>query len=94
MAASFTSMLKTSGSIKSATQPGKGVVEIGGYNRAGRDKSKVDRSELDGGEVENNEVGKKVQKMSKSKNLFKFKKTVESLDFLISRAKLAFTKLK
>ena len=35
----------------------------------------------------------KTSKKAKSKNLFKFKKTIGSLDFFISGAKLAFTKL-
>ena len=90
-------MLKTSGSTEFKTQPGEGGIGIGG-SRAGRGGSKLDRSELyggevDGGEVEGNEVGKKVQNLSKSKNLFKSKKTVGS-DFLTPGAKLAFTELR
>ena len=50
--------------------------------------------EVDGGEVEVDEVGKKVQKLSKSKNLPKSKKRVRSSDFLTPRAKLAFTELR
>ena len=80
-------MLKTS-SIKSAELKKHGV-GIGGDSRAGRGWSEIDRSgidniEVDGGEVEVDEVGKKVQKLSKSKNLSKSKKTVRSLDFLTS----------
>ena len=85
-------MLKTSGSTKSATQPGEGGVGVGGNSRAERDGSRLDESriddgEVDGGEVRDNEVGKKVQKLSKSK------KTV-GLDFFTLGAKLAFTKLR
>ena len=91
-------MLKISGSIESVTQPGKGVVGVGDNNKARRDGSKLDRSELDGnkvdgGEIEDDKIRKRVQKTFKSKNLFKSKKTVGSLDFLIPGAKLAFTKL-
>ena len=49
----------------------------------------VDGGEVDGDEFEDNEVGEKVQKRSKSKNLSK-----STLDFLISGAKLAFTELR
>ena len=97
MAAPLISMLKTSGSKSS--KPRKGKVGVGGDSRAGRGWSKIDKSgmndvEVDGGEVEVDEVGKKVQKLSKSKNLSKSKKTVRSSDFFIFRAKLAFTKLR
>ena len=51
----------------------------------------MDDVEIDGGEVGDDEIGKKGWQMSK--NLFKFKKTVE-LDFLTPRARLAFTKLR
>ena len=76
-------MMKTSESTKSWTRPKKGGVEDGGDSRAWHDGSKVDKSEIDDGEVDSNEVandegGKKVQKMSKSKNLFKFKKLSKS----------------
>ena len=86
-------MLKTSGSTKSKTQPGEGGVGFGG-RRAGYGGSKLDGSEFDGIEVdsievEDNEVGKKVQKRSKSKNLSK-----STLDFLTSGTKLVFSKLK
>ena len=81
------------------TQPKKSRVEVGNDSRAGHDKNKLNKSgidsiEIDGGEVGNVEVEKKVQKTSKSKNLFKFKKSVESSDFFTPRAKLAFTKLR
>ena len=52
----------------------------------------MDDVEVDNSEVEVDEVGKKVQKSSKSKNLSK--KTVRSSDFLTPGAKLAFIKLK
>ena len=65
IAAPLTLILKTLGSIKSLTRPGKGAVRIGGDSRDGRDGSKLDRSklnggEIDGSEVEVDEVGKKV----------------------------------
>ena len=104
IAAPLTSMLKTSGSTKPSTRPEKGVVGVGGDSRARRDASKLDRSELDGGEVDSgevdggevevDEVGKKVQKTTKSKNLSKSKKAVGPSDFLIPGAKLIFTKLR
>ena len=92
-------MLKTLESIEPLTKPGEGVVEVGDDSRARGDVSKLDRSEfgsdeVDSGEVEIDEVGKKVQKTTKSKNLSKSKKTVGPLDFLTFRAKLAFTKLR
>ena len=57
------------------------------------DGSELNGSEIDGGEVGDDEVGKKVQKLSKSKNLSKSKKMVRS-DFLTPKAKLAFTELR
>ena len=86
-------ILKISGSTEFLTRPRKGGVGVGGDSRVGCDGSGLDGSEIDGGEVDGNEVGddkgrKKVQKMSKSKNLFKskklskFKETVGSSDFL------------
>ena len=97
-------MLKTSGNTESLTRLGEGVVGVAGDSRARCNISKLDRSELngdevdgnkvDGGEIEVDEVGKKVQKTSKSKNLSKSKKAVGSSDFLTLRAKLAFTKLR
>ena len=90
-------MLKTL-SIESA-KPKKGGVKVGGDSRAWHDGSDIDESgvdnvEVDGDKVEFDEVGEKVQKMSKSKNLSKFKKTVKSLNFLTPGAKLVFTKLR
>ena len=60
---------------------------VGVENRAGHSGNKIDRSgkddvEVDSSEVEVDEVGKKVQKLSKSKNLSKSKKTVRFSDFL------------
>ena len=86
-------MLKILGSTESKIRPGEGEVGVGS-SRAGREGNKLDRSELhsikiDGGEVKDGEVGKKVQKRSKSKSLSKF-----TLDFLTPRAKLTFTKLR
>ena len=91
-------MLKTLESIKSLIRPRKCGVGINGDSRVVRDGSeldgsKVDNGEVDGGEVEDDEVGKKVQKLSKSKNLSKSKDMV-GLDFLTPKAKLAFTKLR
>ena len=84
-------MLKNS-STKLA-EPRKDGIGVGGNSRAGRSRNKTDGSrmddvEVDGSEFEVDEVGKKVQ------NSYKSKKTVRSLDFLTSKAKLAFTKLK
>ena len=90
-------MLKISST--ESTKLRKGGVGVGGNNKAGRggseiDKSRIDNIEIDGGEVKVDEVGKKVHKTSKSKNLSKSKKTVRSLDFFTFGAKLAFTKLR
>ena len=87
------SMLKTSGNTEFKTQPGEGGVGVAG-SKAEHEGSKLDRSkfhgnEVDGGEVEDNEVGEKVQKRSKFKNLYK-----STSDFLIPGARLAFTKLR
>ena len=91
-------MLKISESTESLTQPGEGVVGIGGDGRAGCDGSKLDKSKIDNNEVGSdkvdNEVGKKGQKTSKSKKLSKSKKTIGSSDFFTFGAKLVFTKLK
>ena len=90
-------MLKTSGVTKSKTQPSEGGVGVGGSSRAGRGRSKIggmDDVEVDDGEVEVDEISKKVQKLLKSKNLFKSKKTIRSSDFLTLGAKLAFTELR
>ena len=66
----------------------------GGVGIAGGSKARRDRNEFDGGEIKDDKVGKKIQKMSKSKTLFKCKKTVGFSDFLTPRAKLSFTKLR
>ena len=98
-------MLKISRSTKPFTQPGEGVVGDGNDSRARRNASKLDGSkldgdEVDGGEVEVDEVGKKVQKMTKSKNSTnsknssKSKKTVGLSDFLTFGARLMFTELR
>ena len=88
----LTLILKTS-SIESA-ELREGKVRFSGDNRTGRDRSEIEGSEVDGGEVKDDKVEKKFQKMSKSKNLFKSKKTVGFLDLLTLGAKLAFSKLK
>ena len=89
IAALFTSILKILGSTEFLTRPGKGGVRVGIDIRAGHDRSELNKNEIDGDEIRNDEFGKKVQKLSKSKNLSKSKKTVGS-DFLTPRAKLAF----
>ena len=92
-------MLKISKSTESTIQPEEGGVGFDGNTRAGRNDrcklngSKIGDSEVNDSEVKDNEVGKKGQKMSESKKLFKSKKMIGS-DFLILRARLAFTKLK
>ena len=85
--------MKTSESTESLTRPGKGGVGVSGDSRATRDGSEIDGSEIDSGEGRDDEVGKKAQKLSKSKNLSKSKKTV-GLDFLTLGANLAFNKLR
>ena len=90
-------MLKTSRGTESKTRPDEGEVGIDGSSRAERGRSEIggmDEVEVDGGEVEVDEVGKKVQKSTKSKNLSKSKKAVRSSDFLTPGAKLAFTELR
>ena len=92
-------MLKTLESTESKIRPGKSGVGVGGDNRARYSGSEIDENrkdnvEVDSSKVEVDEVEKKVQKLSKSKNLSKSKKTVKSSDFLIPGAKLAFTKLR
>ena len=92
-------MLKTSRSIEFSTQSKEGLVGDGSNSRAKRnisklDKSKLDGNEVDGREIEVDEVGKKVQKISKSKNSSKSKEAVGSSDFLTPEAKLAFIKLR
>ena len=92
-------MLKTSRGTESKTLPGEVGVGVSGDSRARHDRNEIGESELDdievdGGEVEVDEVGKKVQKTTKSKNSSKSKKTVGPSDFLTLGAKLAFTKLR
>ena len=103
--------MKILGSIESTIRIRKGGVKIGDDNRVGRDdkcefSNKINNSEISDNKVEDNEIGKKDQKIFKSKNLTKSKnstkfqklskskKTVESLDFFILRARLAFIKLR
>ena len=88
-------MLKTLRSTESKTQLGESRVGVDSSRRAGHNKSgsRIDNGEVDGGEIRDNEVGKKVQKLSKCKNLSKSQKAV-GLDFLTPGARLAFTKLK
>ena len=80
-------MLKTPGGTESKTRLGEGGVGFGSDSRAGRNRIGIDDGEVRGGEVEDDEVGKKAQKLSKSKNSSK-------LDFLTPGARLAFTKLR
>ena len=84
-------MLKTL-SIK-LIEPKKGDVGVYNGNKARRNKSQLNGSKVDIGKVGDNEVGKKVQQTSKSKNLSKSKKTVESY-FFTSKARLVFIKLR
>ena len=89
-------MLKISRNTESTIWPGEAGVEDGstskaGYNGNKFDENKINDGKFDGGEIGDDEVGKKVQKLSKSKNLSK--KTVGS-DFLIPGTKLAFAKLR
>ena len=91
-------MLKTLGSPEPLTRHGKSGVGVGGGSRARRyrselDGKKIDYGEIDGGEIGDDKIGKKVQKLSKFKNLSKSKKTI-GLDFLTPRARLAFTKFR
>ena len=84
-------MLKTSNTESAKLR--KGGVGVGDDSRAGHSQSGIDRSgmdnvKVDGNEVEVDEVGKKIQKLSKSK------KRVRSSDFLTSGAKLVFIKLR
>ena len=59
-------------STESAIQFWEGIVGFGGDSRAGHYGSKIDDDEINGGKIDD-EVGKKGQKTSKSKNLFKSK---------------------
>ena len=88
--------MKILGSTKSTTRPEKGIVGVGGDSRIRCDRSKLDRSKLDGSEIDDgkidggeidDEIGKKSQKLSKSK------KTLGS-NFFTPGAKLAFTELR
>ena len=90
-------------STKSA-EPKKAGVGVDGDSKTRRNGSEIDGGEFNGSEVNgdeinsgkfgDDEIGKKVLKISKSKSLFKSKKTIRSSDFLILGAKLAFTKLR
>ena len=51
-------------------KPRKDGVKVGSGSKAGRNRSKIDGNEVDNGKIEDDEVGKKVQKMFKSKSLF------------------------
>ena len=81
-------MLKTS-STKSA-KPRKGVVRVSADRRAGRDGNKIVDDEVD--DEVNDKIGKKDQNLSKSKSLFKSKKTESG--FLTFGARMAFIKLR
>ena len=85
-------MLKISESTESKRRPVENKLGVGGDSRAGRGKrrfdgSRIDDGEVDGGEIRHDEVGKKAQKLSKSKNLSKS-------DFFTLGARLAFTELR
>ena len=85
-------MLKTLGNTESMTNHEKGQVGFSGDSRARCNGNKLDGNKINGDKVGDNKVKKKVQKLSKSKNLSKSKKTLES-NFFIFRARLAFIKL-
>ena len=91
IATSLNSMLMTSGSTESRTQPGEGGVGVGN-SKVGHGGSKlgngrrIDGDEFDGNEVGDDEVGTKVQKLSKSKK-------TES-GFLTPGARKVFTELR
>ena len=88
-------MLKTLECSESLIQLGKSGVGVSGDSRTGRDDSKLDRSGIGNNKVNDevdDEVGKKDRNLTKSKNLFKSKKTKSG--FLTSGAKKAFTKLR
>ena len=80
-------MLKIS-SIKLAKP--KKIIVGGGDGKEKHDNrtEPFDKDEIGGGEINGNEVEKKNQKLSKSK------KTIRSSNFLISEARLLFTKLR
>lgn len=86
--------MKTSRSIESIIQPGKGRVRDGDDGRAKNNSSEMCNSKVDSGEVKDNEVEKKSQKTSKSKKLSKSKKTIGFLDFFILGIRLVFIKLR
>ena len=86
-------MLKILGSIESKAWPGEGGVGVSISSRVGcdgseseLDESGMDNVEVDDGEVGNNKIGKKGRNLSKSKKT--------ELGFLISGARMAFTKLR
>ena len=81
-------------------EPKKGVVGVGsGKEKHSNRAEPVGRDKIDDGKDRDNEVGKKGQKTSKFKNVFKSKKLSKSkktirLDFFILGARLTFTKLR
>ena len=64
-------MLKTLSTESAESR--KGGIGIGGGSKAGRNRSELDCDEVYGGEVKGDEIGKKVQKTSKSKKSSKSK---------------------
>ena len=89
-------------SIKLA-EPKKSIIGVGDNNRKEHGnrieldgKDELDGSEVDGDKIRANDITKKknYSKTSKFKKLFKPKKKIGSLDFLILRARLVFTKLR
>ena len=87
-------MLKTSGDNGSTTWPGKNGVEVGDGNKTRHNARKIDGGKVDGGDIGDDEIGKKVQKTTKSKNPSKSKKKIGSSEFLTLGAKLTFIKLR
>ena len=88
-------MLKTSESVESLTQPGKGRVRVGNDNRARYGNIKLDGSGISHNEVDHkvdDEVRKKGRNPTKSKSSSKSKKTESG--FLTYGARMAFIKLR
>ena len=91
-------MLKTS-STKSII-PKKGRVEIGSNDKDEHnsrtelnDRGGVGDGEVDSNKVEDNKVAEE-KNHQKTRNTFKFKNMVKSLDFFTLKARLPFTKLR
>ena len=94
--------MKVSRSTKSITQIKEDGVKVGDDSKAEYDdKCKFGSGEIGGNKIDGVEIGddkvvdqKDYQKISLFKKSSKFKKTVESSNFLTLRARLVFTKLR